>query len=508
MIFVLRSMGAIIAHETALRTFLMFLAANTGKLAFPANRHATPDKKLLMLNRRRFMQTVVAAATVPATSTAAAKSAPDAGFGKLRPDPNGILDLPEKFSYEIISRQGEEMDDGLLVPARHDGMAAFPGKDGSVRLVCNHENPARVHRMGAFGANAERLDRVDQSRIYDYGLGITPGTGGTTTIVYDPKKRQRNRIHLSLAGTEINCAGGPTPWGSWLSCEEIFRDPGSNFEWNGVVNREKKHGYVFEVRAADDGLSDPVPLKEMGRFEHEAAAVNPATGIIYMTEDRHQSLLYRFIPDVPGKLQQGGRLQALAIKGKPGFDTRNWGHGAKLKTGAWLDAAWVDLEQPDVAENDLRFRGREKGAAIFARGEGLCVGDGEIFMAATIGGALRLGQVFRYRPSPAEGTTLEGENPGRLGLLAESTSDSLLRHADNLTMSPWGDLVICEDTAGHCGLIGLQPDGTQYPISDNVYTSSELAGVCFSPDGTTLFVNIQERGMTVAITGPWTAANG
>jgi len=461
-----------------------------------------------MLNRRRFLQTIVVAATIPASSTATAKTTSHAGFGKLRPDPNGVLDLPRNFSYQVISRRGEEMDDGLLVPARHDGMAAFPGKDGTVLLVCNHENPARVQSFGAFGANAERLDGIDRSRVYDYGKGITPGTGGTTTIVYDPDARQRKRIHLSLAGTEINCAGGPTPWGSWLSCEEIFRDPGSNFEWGAVVNREKKHGYVFEVRAAHDGLADPVPLKELGRFEHEAAAVNPATGIVYMTEDRHQSLLYRFIPKVPGELHQGGRLQALAIRGMPEFDTRNWSGGQQLKPGTWLDTAWVDLDEPDVAENDLRFRGRQKGATIFARGEGLCYADGEFFMTATIGGRLRLGQVFNYRPSPVEGTPAEVENPGQLALLAESTSDSLLRHADNLTMSPWGDLIVCEDTSGHCGLVGLRTDGTHYPVADNAYTNSELAGVCFSPDGTTLFVNIQERGMTVAITGPWSVGAG
>jgi len=230
-----------------------------------------------MLNRRRFMQTIVAAAAVPAASTAMAKTAAHVGFGKLRPDPNGILDLPQDFSYEVISRRGEEMDDGLLVPARHDGMAAFPGKDGSTVLVCNHENPSRLQSYGAFGAHAERLGKINPAKVYDYGKGITPGAGGTTTIVYDPQKRQRKHIHLSLAGTEINCAGGPTPWGSWLSCEEIFRDPGANFEWGAVVNREQKHGYVFEVRAAHDGLSDPVPLKDMGRFEHEAAAVNPAS---------------------------------------------------------------------------------------------------------------------------------------------------------------------------------------------------------------------------------------
>jgi secreted PhoX family phosphatase len=461
-----------------------------------------------MLNRRRFLQTIAVAATIPSARAATIKSSASVGFGNLRPDANRVLDLPQGFSYEVISRHGEEMDDGLLVPARQDGMAAFPGKDGTVLLVCNHENPARLQSFGPFGATAERLDKVDRSRVYDYGKGSTPGTGGTTTIVYDPKERQRKRIHLSLAGTEINCAGGPTPWGSWLSCEEIFRDPGANFEWNNVVNREQKHGYVFEVPAAHEGLSDPLPLKEMGRFEHEAAAVNPATGFVYMTEDRHRSLLYRFLPNVPGKLHEGGKLQALAIKGMPEFDTRNWIGRQQLEPGTWLDASWVDLEEPDVADNDLRFRGQEKGAAIFARGEGLCYADGGFFMTATIGGRLRLGQVFTYLPSVAEGTSREDENPGRLALLAESSHDSLLRHADNLTMSPWGDLVVCEDTAGHCGLIGIKPDGTQYPIADNAYTGAELAGVCFSPDGKTLFVNIQQRNMTLAITGPWSVSNG
>jgi secreted PhoX family phosphatase len=456
-----------------------------------------------MLNRRRFLQTIVVAATVPSARAAAAKGSTDVGFGKLRPDPDRILDLPQGFSYQVISQYGKEMNDGLLVPARHDGMAAFPGKDGSTLLVCNHENPARVQRVSAFGAELERLDGVDRSKIYDYGKGATPGTGGTTTIVYDTALRRRRRIHLSLAGTEYNCAGGPTPWGSWLSCEEIFRDPGSSFEYNGVVNREKRHGYVFEVRADEEGLADPVPLKDMGRFEHEAAAVNPATGIVYMTEDRYQSLWYRFLPNVPGRLREGGKLQAMAIKDMPKFDTRNWIQRPRLEPGTWLDTTWVDLEKPDVKENNLRFRGRRRGATIFARGEGLCYADGEFFMTATVGGKLRYGQVFNYRPSPAEGTPAEDENPGRLQLLAESTNDSLLHHADNLTMSPWGDLVVCEDTIGHCGLVGLQMDGTQYPIADNAYTDSELAGVCFSPDGSTMFVNIQERGLTLAITGPW-----
>jgi secreted PhoX family phosphatase len=186
-----------------------------------------------------------------------------------------------------------------------------------------------------------------------------------------------------------------------------------------------------------------------------------------------------------------------------GFDTRNWLDPKGMDADRSYETSWVDLEEPDVSENDLRFRGGDLGAAVFARGEGICYADGEIVMAATIGGPQRLGQLFAYTPSLAEGTNGEEHEPGRLRLLAESTTDSVLRHADNLTMSPWGDLIACEDTADHCGLVGITPTGQQYALADNAYSRSELAGICFSPDGKIMFVNIQERGMTLAITGPW-----
>jgi len=458
-----------------------------------------------MLSRRRFMQALAVAAATPSAGGARAGSARDAGFGQLRPDPGQILDLPAGFSYTVISRAGEEMDDGLLVPGLHDGMAAFSAPEGTIRLVCNHEvSPTRQH-FSAFGKDQERLPLVDRDKVYDYGNGVTPGAGGTTTIHYDPMKKERLRIHLSLAGTEINCAGGPMPWGSWLTCEETFSDPGTDLEFGKVVHREKRHGYVFEVPVNQRGLVEPIPLEAMGRFEHEAAAANPATGVVYMTEDRHRSLLYRFIPEKPGELRKGGKLQALAVRDKPGFDTRNWGP-EKLESGKWLETTWIDLENADSEINDLRFRGYEQGAAIFARGEGLCFANGEFDFSCTTGGRQRLGQIFTYRPSPAEATVAEEAQPGRLCLIAESTTDSILRSADNLTMSPWGDLIVCEDTADHCGLVGLRPDGQQYALADNAYSSAELAGICFSPDGAVMFVNIQQRSLTLAITGPWSAA--
>lgn len=458
---------------------------------------------LAMISRRRFVSMLAIAAASPAKSLAEAKPSAASGFGPLRPDPNGIIDLPAGFDYTVVAERGQEMNDGLFVPGLQDGMAAFAGEDNSVILVCNHEiNPYEVAES-PFGRRAERYSKVNPLVQYDNGMDKSPALGGTTTIHYDPITRRRIHMHMSLSGTENNCAGGRTPWGSWLSCEECFFDPGTSFERGYVVHRQKKHGYVFEVPANAMEAVNPLPLTQMGRFEHEAAAVNPATGVVYLTEDQHQSLLYRFVPNVPGQLSKGGRLQALCVKDQKNFDTRNWLVAGGMAVNRSYEASWIDLEEPDVTENDLRLRGADLGAAIFARGEGICYADGEIVMAATIGGVQRLGQLFAYTPSPAEGTDGEEKLPGKIRLLAESTSDSVLRHADNLTLSPWGDLIVCEDTAGHCGLVGIRPDGQQYALADNAYTSSELAGICFSPAGNVMFVNIQLRGMTLAITGPW-----
>jgi hypothetical protein len=243
----------------------------------------------------------------------------------------------------------------------------------------------------------------------------------------------------------------------------------------------------------------------MGRFEHEACAVHEATGIVYMTEDRYHSLFYRFIPITPGKLHEGGRLQALAIAGHSSLMTHNWSAVPQTVLNTPMKAHWIDLDDVDPVDNNLRLRGAALGAATFARGEGLSEAGERFAFTCTIGGPARLGQVFTYTPSPFEGTPAERDAPGLLTLIAEADKDSLLRNCDNLTMAPWGDLIVCEDTSNHCGLVGIRPDGSQYEIADNPYSDSELAGVCFSPDGETLFVNIQYPGMTLAITGPWPA---
>lgn len=456
-----------------------------------------------MINRRRFLQCLAASAASPPIARSAHGS--NRGFGPLQRDPGGLLDLPAGFSYHVVSKAGDTMDDGFKVPPAHDGMAAFPGADGRVVLVCNHEMPPAFPEYSAFGTGFQALPERIKERIYDHGGGTSPGAGGTTTTVYDPRSGRTERQHLSLAGTELNCAGGPTPWGSWLSCEECFESPGTGFSRGRLITRDEKHGYVFEVPAGETGLAEPLPIKAMGRFEHEACAVHEPSGIVYMTEDRHYSLFYRYIPDVPGRLHEGGRLQALAITGRPALPLHNWSGDRAIGIGESLPAEWIDLEDVDPVENDLRLRGAAAGAATFARGEGLCAAGDAFAFTCTIGGSLRLGQVFLYQPSPLEGQDGEAGRPGQLTLVAEAGEDSLLRNADNLTMAPWGDLIVCEDTSSHCGLVGIRPDGTQYPLADNAHSNSELAGVCFAPDGKTLFVNIQYPGTTLAITGPWPA---
>jgi len=425
-------------------------------------------------------------------------------FGGIIPDPQGILDLPAGFRYRIISRTGERMDDGLLVPSKHDGMAAFAGPGGKTLLVRNHENTARGElwgssdQSGAFGEKDEKLPRAVRERLYDPGRGERPAWGGTTTLVYDTKTQRLEGHFLSLAGTVRNCAGGPAPWGSWISCEETVQRREETFE--------QDHGFNFEVPAtAGMGMVEPVPLRDMGRFNHEAIAVDPATGIVYQTEDRSDGLFYRFIPNVPGELAKGGRLQALVIRDAPACETCNWDERA-VPANEPLAVRWVDVENVLSPGDDLRHQGRSNAAAVFTRGEGAWPDGKNLYFACTDGGRNQSGQIWRYRPSPAEGTLEEDKQPGTLELFLEPNDSDLLHYADNLTVAPWGDLIIAEDCRGVDLLVGVTPEGRLYHLACNAKNKSEFAGPNFSPDGSTLFVNIQTPGLTLAITGPWEKA--
>lgn len=454
----------------------------------------------MTLSRRRFLGSAAAITAGFAGLRCTGGRPPDdplgLGYGPLLDDADGLLALPEGFRYTIVSRFGERMDDGLLVPADHDGMATFPGPDGLTVLVRNHEvNADADPEEGPFGPGNRLLTPAIRDRLYDRGHGRGPALGGTTTLLYDTARQRLVGHHLSVGGTLRNCAGGPTPWGSWITCEETVVRAGTDFE--------RDHGYVFEVPAGGRGLTAAVALTALGRFNHEAVAVDPASGVVYQTEDDSEGLLYRFIPEEPGVLIGGGRLQALAIRGMPSLDTRNQ-DGDTLAVGERLEAAWIDLDDVEAPDDDLRFRGFAAGAARFARGEGIWYGNDAVYFACTNGGSARKGQIFRYTPSPFEGTPREAESPGRLELFVEPNDGTLVENADNLTVAPWGDLVVCEDGSGDNYLVGITPTGAIYKLALNL-TPGEFAGACFSPDGGTFFVNLQSQGYTLAITGPWHA---
>ena len=418
------------------------------------------------------------------------------GFGPLRKDPRGVLDLPAGFSYRIVSFPGQRMTDGFISPSLADGAAAFAGPNGTTLLVRNHEfRVGHPDDLGPFGGTKRLWERLDRRLVYDWRPDGSPCLGSVTTTVYDTKRRKRVGQHLSLAGTMTNCSGGPTPWGTWLSSEECFLGPGESCAG--------RHGYTFEVPvSAAPGVAAPRPLKALGRFVKEGAAVDPRTGIVYQTEDLVDGLFYRFLPAAPGRLAEGGRLQALVVAGRPGFETNNW-RTRTVENGQALATAWIDLEEPDPDEDVLRLRGREKGAAVFASGEGLLHRDGAILFACTNGGLRAKGQIWRYVPSPAEGTPREADEPGRLELLAQPDDAGVLDHPDQMTVAPWGDLLICEDGDGDNFVVGLTPAGAFYRFARMAPEVSEPAGACFSPDRTTLFLNDLPSGLTFAVTGPW-----
>ena len=415
------------------------------------------------------------------------------GYGPLLRDPNNLIDLPKGFTYRVISRFGNIMDDGHVVPNAADGMGAFSVGKGKVALVRNHELSPRDLRFGPLAGDVAK-DFVTYDRIAD--KKAMPLPGGTTTLIYDMKSGQREAEWLSLSGTIRNCSGGITPWGSWLTCEETNTKAG-----DGVG---KDHGYIFEVPAMQRGLVDPVPLKAMGRFNHEAACVDPRTGIAYLTEDRDDSLLYRFIPNEKGQFVKGGRLEVLALAEAPGVDPRNWS-GVQVAKGQQYRAKWIPLKNPESPDDDLRKQGAAKGAALFARGEGIFWGKGELYFACTSGGAAKYGQIFRYRPAVNEGFSGESDAPGMIDLFMESTNPAFYNYGDNIAVMPNGHLLVCEDqytdiVDNH--LRGINGAGQTYMIAKS-RVQTEFAGACFSPDGSTMFVNFYAPTMTLAIKGPW-----
>ncbi len=423
------------------------------------------------------------------------------GFGELVPtkplnsDIN-YLALPNGFQYTAFGKAGDLMSDGVKTPTKHDGMATFQ-VGGDLRLVRNHEvvNDKKPVQGGAIGG----------VNFYDETAG-----GGTTTLIIDPKTRLVKRDFVSLSGTLINCAGGPTPWGSWISCEETTLGPTVRTSSSGKKTGGylKPHGYCFEVPASANAAVTPVPLKAMGRFVHEAIAVDKKTGIVYLTEDYSPGGFYRFLPKRNKRLAEGGVLQALKIADKDAYDTRKGQiQGSVFKT-TWVTIDNPDPESADTEEDAVIKQGIAKGAAIFTRLEGVYPDSkGRIYFDSTDGGDKKAGQIWMYTPS--------GKDEGTLTLMFESPDREVLDMPDNICLHPKSPLLfICEDS-DYKGLEGkpenfvriLAENGRIADFAKNITPGkegAEFAGSTFSRDGKTLFVNIQNVDTTFAIWGDWT----
>jgi secreted PhoX family phosphatase len=438
------------------------------------------------------------------------------GYGPLSPvaefDGKGtFLALPEGFNYRLLSATGDLMSDGIPTPPRADGMAAFVGPRGRVRLVRNHEVTFETAQPAGGAANA--------GSAYDARSG-----GGTSHLEFDPHNCELVGHWLSLHGTNFNCAGGMTPWGSWLTCEETVNGPDANRTFLGTtITLNEQHGYLFEVPAGrgPGELVRQEPIVAAGRFTHEAVAVDPATGIVYQTQDDFAgpSGFFRYIapadPRRVKRLMDGGTLQVLSVS-PPGttevVDLTGVQQAGTTFRGRWVTIPEANPTFPTGIENDpaagwmMAMSGTPRGAAHFSRLEGIWYGKRRMFFSSTQGGT----------PEDPTGAPTTGFGRGfgqvwmydldhqLLTLVFASPSKAVLDMPDNLTITPRGSVLLCEDSPEANMLRVLTPRGRLFDFAQNVFSADEFAGATFSPNGQTLFVNLQASiGRTFAIWGPF-----
>ncbi|MFE7136001.1 alkaline phosphatase PhoX [Streptomyces sp. NPDC057638] len=441
---------------------------------------------------------VGALATAPGALAAPddAASSDRLGYGPLIPDPKGLLALPKGFSYRVITRTGvTKLETGEFTPAGHDGTATFPGRQGVTLLVANHE-------LRGVRSRWTHPVPLTEGRVYD-----PAASGGCSVVEVRPGGAVAQWV--GIAGTSTNCAGGSTPWGTWLTCEETEELAGQN----GMT---KDHGYVFEVDPYDRRANaEPEPIKALGRFAHEAVVIDPRRGDAYLTEDadKPNGLLYRWVP--PKGFRHGrGRLRALADDAGEFQAPRCFDSGGRFvddlsratRIGTVYGVDWVDVPDRDARTTPVREQFGAQGVTRGRKLEGMWWGDGGAYFVSSYARAespqQHNGQVWFYDPRRRTIT---------LKVLLAAEPDPAFQGPDNITVSPYGGLILAEDGSGLQHLFGATESGRTYPIARNELNTGtpeapdygEFTGVVFSPDGTTLFANIQDPGIMLAITGPW-----
>ncbi len=407
-------------------------------------------------NRRQFLRagigTAGALALGPAFFERAFAAGPvTVGGGPYGPpgsfDANGIA-LPEGFTSREIAR-GTSLVPGTLYPwhPATDGQATFPtlgpggAPDGGWILVANSEVPV-------------------------------PALGGVSGVEFAADGRIESAYRV-LLGTFVNCAGGPTPWGTWLSCEE------------------HDGGRVWEC---DPTGANPLgtPRPAMGVFQHEAAAVDPVGKRVYLTEDKGDGCLYRFTPASYPDLS-AGLLECAIVDGAG-------------------NVSWAAVPDPGGgAVNPTRHQ--VAGAAHFDGGEGIWHDLGVVYF--TTKGDSR---VWTYEIASSKLDVLYDE--------AAVGPDAPLSGVDNITVAPSGDVFVCEDGRDHdiCMItpdfevsrfLKLHPDiHSGPPAGTPIFSGNETVGVVFSPDGQKMYFGAQRSfgllgiplvpvGVVYEISGPF-----
>lgn len=412
----------------------------------------------------------------PAATTPLAPFQP----GPLQGGGSTAVDLPAGFRARTVMEAGTPLSDGFLSPMYPSGMSALPAPDGRTLLVRNHQIPPGVpSRTGPFGFQNHLLSA--DVLVYDAGAdGAKPAYAAVTTLVYDTRLLWTAWSSLRLGGLLDLGGGTVTPWGSWLCGEGTVQTRDDRYG--------RDHGFLFDVSLSDRPRAEP--LRALGRFQHASVAVDPRTGIVYQTEAQPDGLVYRFLPSARGDLRAGGQLQALAT------DTDL----SVASPAQPSPVRWVDLGPADRPGDDLRLHGRAQGATPVAEGSGLSFYDGSLWITTRSGGGS--GQLWRYTPSPHEGLASEEGAPGHLTLDLSCRPTDPLSGLESVAFAPWGDALL-SGTATPATLYGRNSQGTAYPLVRCRRPDTRLAGPTFSPDGTTLFVNLVEAGLTLAITGPW-----